>query len=313
VRVARAEQVRPQADLDQDFVGDPARLGLGAAVHHRAEGDGILHRHARVQRGIAVLEHHLHLAAQIADIDAAALAHRIAIEHQFAGIRHHQMQQEPRQRRLAATGLADHAERFALEQSERHAIHGAHHGALARALHPEMALQLARDQHRLGGAAAIAGIHIGLHLCGDAHPRTSIAPRTPSLTRLKQMEVTKIAMPGSAQPSGIDIERLAQGREHQAPVRLGRLHAEAQERQARSEQDADADEAGGIDEHRSQHIAQHVWRMMVSVPAPLARAAFDVVQVPHLRRRGFRDAAHRGGEHQAQGDDAVDHAATHRA
>ena len=198
-RAGRGNSESGRNDLDQDLVGDVGAPGL-AAVHHRAEGDG-LHRHARVQRSNCP---GTPSAPDGADrhLDAAGLAHGVAVEHQIARVRYHQMQQQPRQRGLAAAGLPDHAQGMPLEQGERHAIHGAHHGALACALHPEMALQLARDQHRLSGAPAVPRMGIGLNLNGGAHPRTSIAPRTPSLTRLKQIEVMKIAMPGNAQPSG---------------------------------------------------------------------------------------------------------------
>ena len=62
------------------------------------------------------------------------------------------------------------------------------------------------DQHRLGRAAAVARIAGGV--CGVAcvlghravaHACTSMAWRSPSLTRLKDSEVMKIASPGSAQ------------------------------------------------------------------------------------------------------------------
>ena len=68
---------------------------------------------------------------------------------------------------------------------------------LAAAADLEMLGQVARDQQRLRGATDVA--RIGSHV---AHSRTSIAERMPSLTRLKQIEVTKIATPGNAQDSG---------------------------------------------------------------------------------------------------------------
>src|SRR6266404_5060771 len=55
-----------------------------------------------------------------------------------------------------------------------------------------------------------------------------------------------------------DIDRLAQGAEHQPPIRHRRAHAEAEEREPGRQQDADADQRGGVDEHRPQHIAEDV-------------------------------------------------------
>ena len=62
-----------------------------------------------------------------------------------------------------------------------------------------------RDQHRLRRAAAVARIAQWRRMATVIahHSRTSMAARRPSLTRLKQIEVTKIADPGSAQTSGL--------------------------------------------------------------------------------------------------------------
>src|SRR5690242_7652772 len=117
-----------------------ARLGLWLALHKRAKRDRIADRHARVERGIRVLEDDLHLATQRADRDA--IAHRCPVEHQLARIRDEQMQQQPRQRRLAATGLTDDAEGLALAHRERDAVDRLHRSAAA-ALGWEMLFQIA--------------------------------------------------------------------------------------------------------------------------------------------------------------------------
>jgi hypothetical protein len=202
VGIARAEQIRAQADLYQNILRHTPRLGARLAVHHRAKRDGILDRHARIERGVAVLEHHLHLAAQGGDGDAARGRDRLPVEHQLAGIGHDQMQQQAREGGFSAAGLTDDAQRLTLEQGEGHAVDGAHHGTLAGTLDTKMPLQGAHDQHGLRGTAAIARVDIGLGCQCGAHSRTSIAARTPSLTRLKQIEVMKMAIPGMAQPSG---------------------------------------------------------------------------------------------------------------
>src|ERR1043165_7560191 len=56
----------------------------------------------------------------------------------------------------------------------------------------------------------------------------------------------------------IDVDRGAQRVEHQAPFGLGRLGAEAEEGQSRGEDHAHADQAGRIDEDRTEHVAEHV-------------------------------------------------------
>ena len=77
------------------------------------------------------------------------------------------------------------------------AVDGAHAGGLAGAADLEVLGEITRDQQRLGGAADVA--RVGDHV---VHSRTSMAERMPSLTRLKQIEVTKIAAPGNAQEIG---------------------------------------------------------------------------------------------------------------
>jgi len=112
-----------------------------------------------------------------------------------------QMQHQARQRRFSAAGFTDNAEGFALEQGERHTIDGADACGLAAAAHAEMLGEVAGDQQRLRRAADIFSVGTRRGQRG-AHSRTSMADLIPSLTRLKQIEVTKIAAPGSAQDSG---------------------------------------------------------------------------------------------------------------
>src|SRR3954469_15573392 len=76
---------------------------------------------------------------------------------------------------------------------------------LARALHRQILFEVAGDQQRLQRTAAVAGIEygaVGHRRIHSGYIRTSIAARNPSLTRLKQIEVMKIATPGTAQTNG---------------------------------------------------------------------------------------------------------------
>jgi hypothetical protein len=133
------------------------RLVLLLALHKGAKGHRITDRHARVERGIGILEHHLHLTAQCADGDPVGNAYGIAVEYQFPGIGHHQMQQQAGERRFTAAGLADDPQGFALVDGERNTVDRLHRLATA-ALHREMLAQIAGDQHRLPQAAAVARI-----------------------------------------------------------------------------------------------------------------------------------------------------------
>src|SRR6516164_6861111 len=115
-----------------------------------------------------------------------------------SGIRHQQMQQEPCEGRLAAAGFADYPQGLALAHRERHTVDRLDRLAAA-ALDREMLAQVAGDQQWLKRAAAIARIACRrvMQKRRTSYIRTSIAARSPSLTRLQQIEVMKIARPGS--------------------------------------------------------------------------------------------------------------------
>ena len=82
--------------------------------------------HPRVQRGERILEHDLQLGAQLAHPLGAGARVVLAAVRQAARRRLDQAQHRPAQRRLAATRLADDAERLALVQAERDTVDGVH-------------------------------------------------------------------------------------------------------------------------------------------------------------------------------------------
>ena len=97
-----------------------------------------------VQRGHRVLEDH-------GDVVAAHLAHVVLLElEQVAAVEHHlaaddpagRLRNQPHQRQradaLAATRLADQAERLALVQRERDAVDGLDHPVLGEELRPKV-------------------------------------------------------------------------------------------------------------------------------------------------------------------------------
>jgi hypothetical protein len=92
----------------------------------------LLHdRHGRVERGVGVLEDHLQVGAQLAELPLRRPHHLVARVPDAAGGRAHQPQQRPSERRLAAARLADHAENLALADVEADAVDGTHHAGVA--------------------------------------------------------------------------------------------------------------------------------------------------------------------------------------
>src|SRR5262249_38312821 len=99
-----------------------------------------------------------------------------------AGVRLDESQHHARERRLPAARLAHDAQRLAGSNVEGHLVHGAHPGLRA--------LEHAATQREVLAEAA--------RFEQGGHSRISIASRRPSLTRLKAIDVRKIARPGSA-------------------------------------------------------------------------------------------------------------------
>src|SRR5215216_4802906 len=125
VRVALGEAARIEADPGKEVAGAALRLPLRDAVYPRTEGDRSLDSHARVERRVAVLENHLDLAPELPERQRAR-AERLAVEQHLAGIGPDQVHQQPRRCRLPAAGLADDAERLALQHLEIDPVDRAH-------------------------------------------------------------------------------------------------------------------------------------------------------------------------------------------
>ena len=97
------------------------------AVHARRLADDVGDAHARIERRVRVLEHHLDLEFGVAarfrrqrrDIGAAPQT-RAAGRRQYAG-------SDAAERRLAAAGFADQADHFALGDREAHVVERMHH------------------------------------------------------------------------------------------------------------------------------------------------------------------------------------------
>jgi hypothetical protein len=87
---------------------------FGQTVYVYTLGDDIADDHSRVQGGLGVLENHLHLAVERLALIALRLVDVLAPEEHLAARRLVEPDQHPSHGRLAATRLADKAERLAL-------------------------------------------------------------------------------------------------------------------------------------------------------------------------------------------------------
>ena len=187
VRIALRETLGRQAHQVQRLMRARLRLGPAAALRFRPEGDRILDRKPRVQRGVAVLENHLHLFAQIADAGSARGPDLAAIQRDAALVRRDQIHDQPCRGGLAAARLADDAQRFARADREGQVVDGPDHRSRS-ALQSEMFLQSRDRQQRARGDRVVGS--------GAGHIFTSVALRSPSLRKLKHIDVRKIIRPG---------------------------------------------------------------------------------------------------------------------
>src|SRR6516164_6918565 len=157
-----------------------------------------------------------------------------------SGIRHQQMQQEPCEGRLAAAGFADYPQGLALAHRERHAVDRLDR-LPAAAFDREMLAQIAGDQQWLKRAATVAWIKSqpvtqkrshGLH--PDVHRRAQ-----PVADQIAADRGDKNRQTRQGADQWHDIDRLAQGAQHQTPIRQWRPHAKAEKGQPRGQQNAD--------------------------------------------------------------------------
>ena len=127
VGVAR-RHARVQPNEREDLRHPPPGLRLARREPVNAErlADDLPGGHARVERAVGVLEHHLHFFAEFAHPLAAHGGEFFAPEADGAGRGLVEPQDAASQRGLAATGLADEAERLSLADAEGNAVHRLH-------------------------------------------------------------------------------------------------------------------------------------------------------------------------------------------
>ena len=98
------------------------------AVDQEALGDDVADGHARVQRGVGILEDDLHLAAQGLEFGGAQVEDILPVEEDRACRGRDQAQDGAGDGGLAAAGLAHQAEGLPLAHGEAHVVHGLHLG-----------------------------------------------------------------------------------------------------------------------------------------------------------------------------------------
>src|SRR5690349_6575392 len=104
-----------------------------------------------------------------------------------------------------------------------------------------------------------------------------------------------------------DVRRLAQHHpsvaHHDAPVGRRRLHPEAEEAQARADDDHQADQGGGVDQHRRDHVGEDVADDDRRLAGAAGARRFDIGLLLDLQGRGAGDARDVGHQHDHDGDD----------
>ena len=128
-----ARVLRAQPDLDQQC--RYALVDFGARAPFRDPKrlpDNVPDMHSRVERRPRVLEHRLHLGVVVLLVPARQPLPGPAFEKHVAGRRGFEAEHQPGGRRLAAAGLADKAQGFALANGEIDAVDRADPADLAR-------------------------------------------------------------------------------------------------------------------------------------------------------------------------------------
>jgi hypothetical protein len=133
---ARAREIRwrwpPEKDDRKELQRLLSALGTVAdAVNPQTLLDDSRHRHPGVERGVRILEHDLEAAPHAAHLCAVERKDVRAVEVHAPALRLLEADDAPAERRLAASRLADQAERLAAPDVERVAVDGANDLATA--------------------------------------------------------------------------------------------------------------------------------------------------------------------------------------
>src|SRR5882724_2159104 len=96
---------------------------LGKFVNFQTFADDIADAHPRIQRGIGILKNDLHLPPRIAEFALGQSQQVFPLEIDLAAGRLNKPKNGSSQRRLAAAGLADDAQGFALLHAQTHTVY----------------------------------------------------------------------------------------------------------------------------------------------------------------------------------------------
>ena len=107
-------------------------------MHPQRLGQDLAHGHARIERGVGILEDDLHVPAQPAQRILAEVGDFLALEAHGARRRVHQAQHQTSGGRLAAARLADQRQRLAAGDLEAHVFDGAHEADLPAQMMPRL-------------------------------------------------------------------------------------------------------------------------------------------------------------------------------
>ena len=105
-------------------------VSRAGTMHLRPETDRAFHRETRIERSIAVLEYHLHLAAELLQRQLRT-TNNLAVEQDVAAGRRDELHDEASRSRFAAAELADDAERLSDPDVEVDAVDRADEGCAA--------------------------------------------------------------------------------------------------------------------------------------------------------------------------------------
>src|SRR5579871_1582223 len=119
-----AQMLRVQSDPGDELPRLPLEVVLGHASDTQRCGQDLRDALARVERGLRVLEDHLHLAADGLELRPARFGDVLAAEAYGAIRRLDQPHQGADESRLPAARFADDAERLAWTQLERDVVDG---------------------------------------------------------------------------------------------------------------------------------------------------------------------------------------------
>jgi hypothetical protein len=124
VRVAVAIR-RGEPDLLHQLLYERGLLGAvrDGAMDAERPRDDLAHPHLRVQRGVGILEDHLHVAPRSANFVGTLARQVLAAKQDLAAGRAMELQDGASGGRLPAAALSDQAERLAAKDIEGDAVH----------------------------------------------------------------------------------------------------------------------------------------------------------------------------------------------